>query len=319
MIRKTIIMAALILAAVITYVLDLFYELGIEKVYLTFIALAIIFLSLNIFTVELVARRIKDPKAKYSFRKAISIISIVLMILSLAIVWIEDSTALVLSYGLIGAGVAIALQDILRNIAGGLTIFVTGVYRVGDRVEIGERTGDVIDIGIMYTTLMEIRQWVEGDQATGRLISITNGTIITGSVTNFTRDHRYIWDELMIPITYQSNWRKASSLLKDILVSQTEEFYEGAQRDIERIGEKYYLPSQDVLPNVYVVPTDNWLSMHLRYTVPVRERRVIRDRINRLLIEMLEKNPDIEVASENMEISRFPVIRHEGWGPGEKN
>ncbi len=316
MLGKIGILMCLVAATIASFILDFYYDLGIENVYLTFLAITVIFLVLNLLIGEVMARRIKDSKAKYSFRKAISVISVALMALSLAVIWIADSTTLVLSYGLIGAGLAIALQDVFRNVAGGMTIFLSGVYRVGDRVEIQERMGDVIDIGIMYTTLMEIRQWVNGDQATGRLVSVPNGAVLTGSIFNFTRDHRYLWDELMLPVTYRSDWKKAVGLLMEIVISQTEEFYDGASRDIARIGEKYYLPLQDVKPNVYVVPTDNWIALHLRYTVPVRERRVVRDRINRLMIDMLETNPDIHVASENLEISGLPTIRYEGEVPG---
>jgi small-conductance mechanosensitive channel len=180
---------------------------------------------------------------------------------------------------------------------------------VGDRVEIQNQMGDVIDIGIMYTTLLEIRQWVNGDQATGRLVSIPNGMVITGSTYNFTRDHRYLWDEIMIPVTYDSDWRLAKEAFLKILHAQTSSFQEGAQGDIDRIGEKYYLPAQDIEPNIYIVPTDNWIALHLRYVVPVRERRLVRDKINREVIEFIERVGGIKVASESIDISDFPVLR----------
>jgi small-conductance mechanosensitive channel len=176
-------------------------------------------------------------------------------------------------------------------------------------VEIQNQMGDVIDIGIMYTTLLEIRQWVNGDQATGRLVSIPNGMVITGSTYNFTRDHRYLWDEIMMPITYDSDWKLAKETFLNILRSQTEIYQEGAQGDIDRIGEKYYLPSQDIEPNIYIVPTDNWIALHLRYVVPVRERRLVRDKINREIIEVIQRLGDVKVASETFDITSFPVVR----------
>jgi small-conductance mechanosensitive channel len=309
-IRKITYLILLIASTGVVYLIhDNYPDLPLWNVFLTLLALTVIYLVLNIIIGEGVSGRIKDAKAKYSLRKTITILSIASALLVLAIIWIEDSTALVVSYGIIGAGIAISLQDVFKNFAGGLIILTSGVYRVGDRVEIQNQMGDVIDIGIMYTTLLEIRQWVNGDQATGRLASIPNGMVITGSTYNFTRDHRYLWDEILIPVTYDSDWRLAKEAFLKILHAQTSSFQEGAQMDIDRIGEKYYLPAQDIEPNIYIVPTDNWIALHLRYVAPVRERRLVRDKINREIIEFIERVGGIRVASESIDISDFPVLR----------
>ncbi|HUV24927.1 MAG TPA: mechanosensitive ion channel domain-containing protein [Methanomassiliicoccales archaeon] len=311
MIRKITYLIALIASTIVVYLIDSTYpEFHLWNVFLTLLALLIVYFVLIILVGEGISGRIKDAKAKYSFRKTITILAIASAALILAVIWIEDSTALVVSYGIIGAGVAISLQDVFKNFAGGLIILTSGIYRVGDRVEIQNMMGDVIDIGIMYTTLLEIRQWVNGDQATGRLVSLPNGLVITGSTYNFTRDHRYLWDEIMIPLTYDSDWKQAKEAFLKILRSQTDVYQEGAQRDIDRIGEKYYLPSQDIEPNIYIVPTDNWIALHLRYVVPVRERRLVRDRISREIIEFIEKVAEIKVASESINISDFPILRY---------
>jgi small-conductance mechanosensitive channel len=295
-IRKIVYLILLIVSTVVVYLVDDNYpNLHLWKLFLTLLALTIIFLVLNILIVEGVSGRIKDAKTKYSLRKTITILSIASAILILVVIWVEDSTALVVSYGIIGAGVAIALQDVFKNFAGGLIILTSGVYRVGDRVEIQNQMGDVIDIGIMYTTLLEIRQWVNGDQATGRLVSVPNGMVINGSTYNFTRDHRYLWDEMMIPLTYDSDWKLAKEAFLKILRSQTDGFQEGAQEDID--------------PNIYIVPTDNWIALHLRYVVPVRERRLVRDNINRELLEVIQRLDYVKVASETFDITNFPVVR----------
>ena len=96
-------------------------------------------------------------------------------------------------------------------------IFVNGIYRVGDRIEINQKFGDVIDIGLLYTTLMETREWVAGDQATGRLSIVSNGSVLAGAVQNYTRDFSFIWDEISVPITYDSNWNEANAKILDIV------------------------------------------------------------------------------------------------------
>lgn len=316
MIRKATYLIVLLVATTVAFLVNsTYYSKGLEKLFFTLLVLSIIYLVFNILIEEMVSSRIRDSKARYSFKKTIFIVSIASVALVVVLIWVEDSTALLVSYGLIGAGLAIALQDVFKNFAGGIIILTSAVYRVGDRIEIQSTMGDVIDIGIMYTTLLEIRQWVNGDQATGRLISVPNGVVISTPVFNFTRDHRYLWDEIMIPVTYDSDWRHARDSFKAIVQKETELFHEGAQIDIDRIGEKYYIPSQDIESNIYVVPTDNWIALHLRYVVPVRQRRIVRDRINRLIIEEAEKNEGIRIASESLDISSLPLIRYSSEEP----
>ena len=97
---------------------------------------------------------------KYSFRKTISIINILVFLFAFVAIWIEQTETILISYGLIGAGIAVSLQDVFKNFAGGITIFSSGLFRVGDRIEINGKTGDVIDIGVLYTSIMEIGEWI---------------------------------------------------------------------------------------------------------------------------------------------------------------
>jgi len=159
----------------------------------------------------------KQAKMRYSFKKTISILYILVFLFALVAIWIEQTETLLISYGLIGAGIAVSLQDVFKNFAGGITIFLIGLYRVGDRVEINGKIGDVIDIGVLYTTIMEIGEWVDGNQATGRLTIIPNSNVLTNIVNNFTKDHNFIWDEISLPITYDSDWTDAHSKFLDIV------------------------------------------------------------------------------------------------------
>lgn len=104
--------------------------------------------------------------------KALSVLSIVFIIVFILQIWVTDTSSLLVSYGIIGAGLAFALQDVFKNFVGGILIIVSGYYRVGDRITIDDKSGDVMDIGILNTTLMEIRGWVGGDQPSGRLLMI---------------------------------------------------------------------------------------------------------------------------------------------------
>lgn len=273
------------------------------RLFLSVLAITLIYSIFSLMLDTIFRKKITDTRTRYTATKVISVLEIVLMAIIIARIWIEDFSTLVVFFGIIGAGVAIALQDVFKNFAGSITIILAGTYTVGDRIEIDGRYGDVMDIGIMNTTLMEIRGWVDGDQATGRLTIVPNGKVIATPVNNYTKDHSFMWDEIRIPVTYQSDWKRATEIITTIARRETEEINRRAESEIERIGEKYYLPKRDIEPAVYVRITDNWILLSLRYVTYVRERRIMYARLNRLILEAFEQEPDIVVASATMDIT----------------
>jgi small-conductance mechanosensitive channel len=207
------------------------------------------------------------------------------------------------SYGIIGAAIAFALQDLFKNFVGGFLIIISSMYRVGDRISIDDKYGDVMDIGIMNTTLMEIRGWVSGDQPSGRLLFIPNGFVMNHSLYNYTRDHSFVWDEISIPLTYDSDWKLAKDLILGIIIKETAAMTKQADEEIERIGETYYLPKKIVDPSAYITLTDNWITLDVRYVTDVRSRRSLRSRLNELALTAIQKEARITIASTTVTVT----------------
>jgi small-conductance mechanosensitive channel len=313
MIRKITFSVSFIILALLLWLLDAGKpNVYVHKGFLTAAALAIIYVFFKILVEELLARGIKESKTKYSLRKTFSILYVIVFLIIMLRIWVENPQALLVSYGLIAAGVAVALQDFFKNFAGGILIFMTGIYRVGDRIEIGAKYGDVIDIGILYTTLMELREWVDGDQETGRLVVIPNGYVLSGHVSNYNKDNNFLWDEIMIPITYTSDWRSAVQLILAIVKRETEETIRLADEEISKLGEKYYLFRRSTEPNVFLTMTDNWISFHVRYIVDFKERRVVKNKFTRLILTEIEKSDTIHLASATYDIVGFPELTLKG-------
>jgi len=279
------------------------YSFYIINGFYTFLALTIAYIVFRVVFEEIVIKKMKQAKMRYSFKKTISILYILVFLFALVAIWIEQTETLLISYGLIGAGIAVSLQDVFKNFAGGITIFSTGLYRVGDRVEINGKIGDIIDIGVLYTTIMEIGEWVDGNQATGRLTIIPNSNVLTNNVNNFTKDHNFIWDEISLPITYDSDWRKASDIILEIVNKQTENIATQADKEITKLGEKYYLPKKPVDPVIFLTLTDNWINLNIRYVTDTKERRIIRDKLSKLILSEIEKSKNIKIASENVDVT----------------
>lgn len=301
--KSYIVLCVFVTITVALFISDhLFPSPLLAQLFTTLLWITGIFFILSILLDGLIRRKITDSRSRYTATKLISIIELVLILATIALIWVNDIQALMVFFGIIGAGIAIALQDLFKNFGGSLTILLTGTYSVGDRIEIDGRYGDVMDIGIMNTTMMEIRGWVAGDQATGRLIIIPNGKILTESVQNFTRDHSFLWDEIQIPVTNDSDWKRAVTILTSIVEEETNEISQIAEKEIERIGEKFFLPKKDISPAVYITQTDNWILLSVRFVTYARERREVRSRLNRLIIEAFEEEQNIEIASESMTV-----------------
>ena len=310
MLKRFLPLLFLIALAASLWALDHYYpNPHLHKAFVTAVAVAMIHLLLRHIFQDLLIGRMTVSKTRYSFRKTVSILYIVVVVAVLMNIWIENTQSLLVSYGIIAAGLAVALQDLFKNFFGGIVIFVTGIYRVGDRVEINSRMGDVIDIDILYTTLMEMGEWMSGDQSTGRLTIIPNGHILSGSVNNYTKDHPFLWDEISLPITYDSDWKEAVTRILSVVRSETEKVGGEARESITNMDGKYYLPRRLVEPAVFITLTDNWINFDVRYVTMVRERRLAKSRLSRLILEEIERSENIKLASTTIDIVGFPEVR----------
>jgi small-conductance mechanosensitive channel len=307
--RLIILFSLIIGSALLGFVNFKFPNAYLEKGVYTFLALTIVYFFFEVLFEELVTKRIKEPKTRYSLRKVTSILSLATFTLAFVSIWIVEAQNILIAFGLVGAGVAIAVQDVFKNFVGGIMIFISGIYRVGDRVEINQKFGDVIDIGLLYTTLMETREWVAGDQVTGRLTVVPNGAVLAGTIQNYTRDFDFIWDEISIPITYDSDWNDANTKILDIVRKETKQITENAEKTIVEIEGKYYFTKRSLEPAIFLALTDNWITFDIRYVTEVRHRRALHDKLSRMILAEIEKSEKIKIASATLNITDFPSIK----------
>jgi len=276
--------------------------------WLSVTAIAVLYLLFRFIIEPIGAKNFKDPKAVYSFRKAISILLIVTCLIAILAIWIEETPILLVSFGLVAAAIAVSLQDLFKNFVGGLIIFSTGLYGVGDRVDIGGKLGDVVDVGIMYTTMMEIKGWLEGEQVTGRLTTVPNGQVLNTAVNNYTKDFSFVWDELVLPITYESDWKGAIEVMMVVATNISGEQSKMADQQLDRISGKYYITKTMVEPIAYMKMTDNWVEVAVRYIVSPRERRSTKSKMSHIVSEEFSRR-GIRVASQTVEIVGLPEVR----------
>lgn len=301
--------------ATVFWVSNFYYPLiYLENAFYSFLSLTVIHVLLKIILEQQITKKIKDKRTRYSFKKIVSVIYVAIFVASLAFIWSEGTQEITVAFGLAGAGIAFALQDLLKNIAGGAIIYMTRLYSVGDRIEVNSKTGDVIDIGILYTTLLETREWITADLPTGRLTTIPNGSVLSANVNNYTRDHNYIWDEIVFPLDYQSDSQYAYDRFLDIITQETSETVQRASKSIEKLGEKYYLGENSTEPTINIALTGSEISVRVRYTVDTRQRGAMKHKISNLILqEIKNSNGKIRVATSTLDIVGFPnVIKKNG-------
>ena len=205
--------------------------------------------------------------------------------------------------GLIGAGLAIALKEPLLSIAGRLAIFTGHMYTAGDRIELQKMAGDVIDIGFFYTRLLEIGSWISADQYSGRILLIPNSMIFGTPILNYTQHLSLIWDEVVLPITYQSDMEAATRILTEVGTQYTREFLQNAEHDLEQMRHQFLVPQLELKPVVYVKVTSNWLELTLRYVVDPKKRRSASSFIYTEVFKRVSKADTIQIASETMDLT----------------
>jgi small-conductance mechanosensitive channel len=255
-------------------------------------------------------RRIKEGTQRDLLRMLIRNGLIILGSIIVLAIWLGYGSSFTVAMGILGAGIAFASQEVIGSMAGYVNILTGNLYRIGDRIKIGSVIGDVLDISIMRTMVMEIGEWVQADQYTGRIVSIANRAVFSDPVINYTHPWPYLWDEVMIPITYESNWQKASKMILDQGQEYTAHIQAQARQTLDETMLRYpSLQESSIQPKLYLVMTDNWIEVTLRYVVDPHERRIVKNQLHSELLQDFEREPDITVASATFEIVGFPPIK----------
>ncbi len=254
-------------------------------------------------------KRIRDDASRQTLWMLIRNTIIVLGVTIVLSIWFGFSGSFTVAMGILGAGIAFASQEVIGSLAGYLNIVTGGLYHIGDRIKLGTVSGDVLDIDLMRTTIMEIGEWVAADQYTGRRVDVANRLVFSEPVVNYTASWPYIWDEIMIPVTYECDWQRAA----EIMMAHGQEYSERVQAParaafIEARRRYPALRDASVAPSLYTVMTDNWVELTIRYVVDPRQRRGVKTELHRDLLQHFAEESAVTVASATFEIVGFPPL-----------
>ncbi len=270
-------------------------EAAMVRVLIT-ISIIILFSVLRSVFLNIVFKKTSDTKKFHTIKQISGYVVILLFVILVIQIWSEGFTHIATFMGLLTAGIAIALKDMIANIAAWIFILVNKPFQIGDRIQLDTDAGDVLDIQPFYFTVLEIGKWVDADQSTGRIISIPNSLLLGKPLVNYTKTFEYIWNEIGILITFESNWEHAKKMFSEIIKKRYEQFAPKAREKVRAASKKIMIIYPQLTPIVYTTVKDNGVMLTVRYLCEPRKRRNSEMILWEEILRAVKNTPDIEFA-----------------------
>ena len=270
------------------------------KIIATILAIILI-IVLRRSIINLFVLRIENAKLRYNWQRVTGYTALFFSIIIIGQIWLDGIGSIVTYLGLVSAGIAIALKDPITNITGWIFILWNRPLDVGDRVQLGEHSGDVIDINLFNFTVMEIGNWVDADQNTGRIVHIPNGKIFIEMLANYGKGFEYIFNEIPVMVTFESDWEKAKNILEKIILDIGRKPTKAAERKIKKASQKYLIQEQKLDAEVYTKVVDSGVLLTLRYLCTPKNRRDSEQDIWEKVLREFANHDNISLA--------YPTIR----------
>ncbi len=281
--------------------ISLFLEGSVYSQILFSILIILILWIANKIIANLIEKKVSDLKTKYQWKKTSTYIIVFLGFILVGRIWFEGIQSLATFLGLLSAGLAIALKDMIMNLAAWIFIIWRKPFEVGNRIQIGDNAGDVIDLRPFQFTILEIGNWVSADQSTGRMVHIPNGLVFTQPLFNYDSGFKYIWNEIPVLITFESDWLKAKNILQKIGDDNALQLTTKVEEQIKRTARKFLIFYNKLTPNVYTSVEDSGVLLTIRYLTDIKKRRATSESIWEDILTEFAKHDDINLA--------YPTIR----------
>jgi small-conductance mechanosensitive channel len=245
---------------------------------------------------RVIEKRVQDLRSQFSWKKSSTYAFVIIGFIIVGRIWFEGIQSLATFLGLLSAGIAIALKDLFSDLAGWIFIITRKPFEVGNRIQIGEHSGDVIDLRPFQFTMLEIGNWVQADQSTGRMIHIPNGLIFTQPLSNYDKGFKYIWNEIPVLITFESNWQKAKQIMQELADFHALAITPDVERELKETSRKYLIFYNKLTPTVYTSVLDSGVLLTIRYLSEIRKRRSTTEAMWESVLNEFAKNDDIDLA-----------------------
>ena len=270
-------------------------EAGLLRQLLATLLIVLAYVGIRLAVTRLIGRRMTDLGRRYVVRKLLAYGLGVVGIIALVNIWVGGVSGMATYLGLLSAGLVFVLGQPLASLAGWFHIVINKPFSVGDRVQIGPHTGDVVDISLLRFTMVEVGNWVHADQSTGRIIHIPNAWVFSQSTANYTQGFNFIWNEIAVGFTLTSNWPKAKDLLAEIGRTHSAPCNDNAAEQIRLAADRFLIHFEHLAPAVWTSVQENGVVLTLRYLCHPRQRRSTEAKIWEDILRALPDHPDLQL------------------------
>lgn len=240
--------------------------------------------------------RVEEARARYQWSKGSGYAVFLLGLALLGLIWFEAVRGMGTFLGLLSAGLAIALRDIVANMAAWVFIILRHPFTVGDRIQVGEHRGDVVDIRVFQFTLLEVGNWVQADQSTGRLIHVPNARVFSDPLANYTSEFPFVWHEVPVLVTFESDWRRAKEIVHRVTQTHAGSAVRDASAEIRRASRRLLIHYGTLTPTVYTSVQDSGVLLTARFLAHVRRRRGLEQAIWEDVLEEFAGEAAVDLA-----------------------
>jgi small-conductance mechanosensitive channel len=290
-------------------ILNFFGHETVQQVLVTVTWLVVIIMGIA-FLRRMMRKRIEDVHVRYKAQKGIQLVGYMLIVLVVLLSFtLDDFKDYTLIIGLFTAGLTFTLQELILSVAGSFYIFFVRVYKPGDRIEINNIKGDVIDIDSIYTTIMEIGEWVSTDNYSGRIVKISNAFVFKGPIKNYSMDFPFVWDELNILITHESDIKEAQRLTLQTANNVLSDYVASSKAQWSAMVKRYYIEDAALDPSIAIRITDNWIELNVRYITDYMRRRATKHLLFTAIGKaIMDSNAKIDLASTTLQLLKIPAL-----------
>jgi small-conductance mechanosensitive channel len=199
--------------------------------------------------------------------------------------------------GLAGAGLTVALKDFIVGFFGWFVLMGRNGIRVGDWVEINGVVGEVVEISLLRTVLLETGNWTDTGHPTGRKVAFVNGFAIEGHFFNFSTTGQWLWDEVEIMVPSSKNPYPVIDAIQKMVTQETQTNVLAAEQEWQRATKRYRAQPVSAAPEISLRPTTSGIEVHVRYITRAGERYAMRTRMYQALVELLHSRPEDQSAA----------------------
>jgi len=232
-------------------------------------------------TMKLDRRQVQTLRAVT--RVALQVVSVLLILL----VIMGPPTQLGTFIGLATAGLTVALKDFIVGFLGWFVLMGKNGIRLGDWVEINGVTGEVVEIGMFHTVLLETGNWTDSGHPTGRRVTFTNSYAIEGHYFNFSTSGQWLWDELQVTIPEGRDPFPLVEAIQQKVLEATQKSAEQAEREWQHAAGSRELSSISAVPAINMRPAPAGIEVQVRYVTRANERYQLRTKLYQALVELL--------------------------------